>query len=50
MVLLDVFALANAVLFGLLDILAGCLFVPYLMWLGFATYLNYSIWQLNKED
>lgn len=50
MVLLDAFALTNAVLFGLRDILAGCLFLPYLLWLGFATYLNFSIWQLNKED
>jgi tryptophan-rich sensory protein len=27
--------------------LAAALFVPYLMWLGFAAALNFSIWQLN---
>ena len=26
---------------------AGLLLVPYLAWVSFATYLNYSIWQLN---
>ena len=28
--------------------LAAVLLVPYLVWVGFATYLNYTIWQLNK--
>jgi translocator protein len=27
--------------------LAGWLFVPYLLWVTFATYLNYMIWYLN---
>ena len=26
---------------------AGLLFVPYLLWVSFATLLNFSIWQLN---
>jgi benzodiazapine receptor len=28
--------------------LAGFLLVPYVLWVGFAAVLNYSIWQLNR--
>ena len=28
--------------------LAGLLLVPYVLWVGFAAVLNYSIWQLNR--
>lgn len=28
---------------------AGVLLIPYLLWVGFASVLNYSIWQLNPE-
>jgi tryptophan-rich sensory protein len=27
--------------------LAGALLVPYLLWVSFASVLNYSVWQLN---
>ena len=27
---------------------AALLLVPYLLWVGFATYLNYEIWRLNR--
>lgn len=27
---------------------AGALLVPYLLWVSFASILNYSIWQLNR--
>ena len=30
-----------------LDKKAGSLLVPYLLWVSFAGYLNYTIWQLN---
>jgi len=30
------------------DRLAGLLQIPYLLWLSFAAYLNYAVWQLNK--
>ncbi len=26
------------------------LLLPYLLWVGFAAYLNFSIWQLNKDS
>lgn len=29
--------------------LAGMLLVPYLLWVSFATALNYSVWQLNPQ-
>lgn len=29
--------------------LAGALLVPYLLWIGFAAALNYSVWQLNPQ-
>ena len=27
--------------------LAGALLIPYIVWVGFATFLNYAIWVLN---
>ena len=29
--------------------LAGVMLVPYLLWVGFASVLNFSIWQLNPQ-
>jgi len=29
--------------------LAGALLVPYLLWVSFASALNYAVWQLNPE-
>jgi tryptophan-rich sensory protein len=29
------------------DRLAGVLLVPYVAWVGYATLLNYALWQLN---
>jgi tryptophan-rich sensory protein len=29
--------------------LAGALLVPYLLWVGYATALTYSIWQRNRQ-
>ena len=28
---------------------AGALIIPYLLWVGFAAVLNYSVWQLNPQ-
>lgn len=39
--------LITLVLFFKLDRLAGMLFVPYVLWVGFATLLNLSIFLLN---
>ncbi len=40
--------LATTLLFWRVQPLAGALFVPYLLWVSFASLLNYSIWQLNS--
>ena len=36
--------------FGQVDGVAGALCLPYLAWVGFASYLNYSIVKLNPGD
>ena len=38
----------NAILFWRVDRLAGLMFVPYVLWVTFATILNASIWLLNE--
>ena len=35
------------VLFWRVSLLAGALLIPYLLWVGFASALNYSLWKLN---
>ena len=39
--------ITNMMLFWRLDRWAGMLFVPYVLWVGFASLLNASIWWLN---
>jgi tryptophan-rich sensory protein len=34
--------------FGKIDKIAGYLFIPYLLWVSFASVLNASIWWLNR--
>ena len=46
--LLIIFVLITTVSFFKIDKLAGYLMIPYLIWIIFAAFLNYSIWQLNK--
>ena len=46
-VALWVVILVVVVLFWREDRLAGGLMVPYLVWVGFASYLNFVLWRLN---
>lgn len=39
--------IANTILFWRIDRWAGALFVPYVLWVAFATVLNASLWLLN---
>lgn len=39
--------IATSVLFWRIDRWAGALFVPYALWVGYATVLNASLWLLN---
>ena len=40
---------ATLVAFWRIRPLAGALLVPYMLWVSFASALNYSIWQLNPQ-
>ena len=48
-VLLWVFVAATIVAFWRIRHLAAVLLLPYLLWVSFASVLNYSIWQLNPQ-
>jgi tryptophan-rich sensory protein len=46
-IVLWVLIVATLIAFWRVRPLAGALLVPYLLWVGFAATLNYSVWQLN---
>ena len=46
-VLLWTLILVNLFLFWRVRPIAGALLAPYLLWVGFASALNYTLWQLN---
>jgi translocator protein len=39
---------ATLVVFWRIDMVAGLLFVPYLVWVTIAAYLNLTVWRLNS--
>jgi translocator protein len=39
--------IATALAFGKAHRVAGLLFVPYVAWVAFATFLNFTLWRLN---
>jgi benzodiazapine receptor len=47
--LLWMLIVATIVLFWRVSPLAGVLLVPYLLWVTFASALNYAIWRLNPQ-
>jgi benzodiazapine receptor len=44
-----IFIVATLVSFWRVRPLAGALLIPYLLWVSFASVLNYSLWQLNPR-
>ncbi len=48
-ILLWVLIVATLVAFWRIRPLAGALLIPYLLWVSFASALNYSVWQLNPQ-
>jgi tryptophan-rich sensory protein len=42
--------LATIMKFRKISAAAAILLVPYLLWVSFATYLNYSLWRMNLDD
>ena len=48
-VLLWVLVVTTLIAFWRIRPLAGALLIPYLLWVSFATALNYSVWQLNPQ-
>lgn len=48
-VALWVLIVATVVAFWRVRPLAGALLIPYLLWVSFASALNYSVWQLNPQ-
>ena len=48
-VFLWVLIVATLISFWRVHPLAGALLIPYLLWVSFASALNYSLWQLNPQ-
>ncbi len=48
LLILIVFVVITTVQFFKIDKLAGWLLIPYIIWISFAAFLNYSVWQLNR--
>jgi tryptophan-rich sensory protein len=48
-ILLWVLIVATLIAFWRLKPLAGAILIPYLLWVSFASALNYSVWQLNPQ-
>jgi len=45
--ILIVFILATIIYFFKVNKISGYLLIPYILWVSFASFLNYSIWRLN---
>lgn len=48
-IVLWILIVATLVFFWRVRPLAGALLIPYLLWVSFASVLNYSLWQLNPQ-
>lgn len=48
-VVLWIFIVATLVSFWRVQRVAGALLIPYLLWVSFASVLNFAVWQLNPQ-
>lgn len=48
LLVLLILIIITCIKFYIIDKIAGYLFIPYIIWVGFAGYLNLAIWWLNK--
>jgi len=48
-ILVDLCTLINIILFCQKSVLSGCILIPYMLWISFATYLTFGIWYLNRN-
>ena len=48
-IVLWILIVATIISFWRVRPLAGALLIPYLLWVSFASALNYSLWQLNRQ-
>jgi len=48
-VILSLAIIFNCFIFYRLQPISALLLVPYLLWVGYAAYLNFGIWRLNRE-
>ena len=46
-IILLIFIIINTIMFWKINKWAGILMIPYILWVAFASFLNYNIWQLN---
>jgi len=46
--ILLVFIVVTGIYFYMINQFAGYLLIPYFLWVAFASFLNYSIWNLNR--
>ena len=49
LIVLWLLIVATLLAFWRVKALAGALLVPYLLWVSFAGFLNYAVWQLNPQ-
>ena len=47
-IILEITIIANICLFININLVAGILLIPYSIWIGFASYLTWAIWWLNR--
>jgi len=46
-IVLLIFIIITTVLFWRISHVAGALMIPYIVWVSFASYLNFALWRLN---